>query len=227
MVALPSPPTRLDAVVPGVAVPPIKDLIGVAGIARAASSRVAVATKAFAGQGYVVDSIARKFALGHAQRLWIIGGRAWDWHAVPFQELRAVSVDATGSTFDSSPPRRCLPVSAAAMAKMVCSHDRGVWPLLVSMFICLWKPVSDAGKDDTFKAIASPGFAESVDLLRQRLQTNPHPVKAVMFNLDGVHIRRCAVKRSAPTADISNASTSAPVTSQSGSTSHGTKRRRK
>ncbi len=92
------------------------------------------------GSGYVIDWLSRKFCLGrfglhmntHASTL----GEEDAWESLPGTMLRGLSADSNEHL--SALPEQW---SAADVSGFVCG--RRDWPMLASMFLCLWKEVAD------------------------------------------------------------------------------------
>jgi hypothetical protein len=129
--------------------------------------------KTKSGHGYVTDFIVRKLCLG---RLCSVTQRgAVDWDDVSIAALRQLSADAKEhlSTLPDG-------WSAAQVSSFICG--RPDWPMLASMYMCLWKEVTDAADKGqrldemmNFARSSIPALAEAGRVCSERFGFNAHP----------------------------------------------------
>lgn len=131
---------------------------------------------------YVLDFLVRKHVLG-VQMLWQMTcfsdvatqdlAATWGWDKLPRVEL--ISLEPDQKQLMSALPEDW---SCATMSSFVCGRPH--WPLLASMFGCLWKEAADKlGEPATYKALDSPTWPEHLRAYRAKAGCCPHPWIAV------------------------------------------------
>ena len=120
-------------------------------------------TKGTGKSNYVIDSVVRKHVLARAHGV--------DWAYISVTVLRRLSVDQcelVASLPDSWTAREA--------SSMICG--RPDWPLLVSMYMCLWHDVAEempGALAILTKAVRSGRALQAVEEFEQRHDMPPHP----------------------------------------------------
>ena len=120
-------------------------------------------TKGIGKTNYVLDGIVREHVLARAH------GVDWAYHGVAV--LRHMSVDQC-ELLDSLPDSW----TAREASSMICG--RPDWPLLTSMFLCLWHDVAEEMPDARAiltKAVRSGQALQAIEEFEQRRDMPPHP----------------------------------------------------
>ena len=152
--------------------PSATDLVEYAGAWREFLTRVgqAAPTLKMRGSGnYVFDSVVRKHVLACAHGV--------NWGGATSAVLRRLSVDQC--EFLATLPEHWAPCHVSSM---ICG--RPDWPLLTSMFMCLWHDVADEVPDALTiltKALRSGCAAWAIEAFERRHGTPPHPYTLMMM----------------------------------------------
>jgi hypothetical protein len=129
--------------------------------------------------GYVQDFIVRKLCIGWLAVRSVLAcpGTAsqleeqWQWQGVPISFWRTLMADSHENVAG-------LPTdwSSEEASSFVCG--RGDWPFLTSMFMCLWKEVSDSLSDeslDYFLKLSDSTVIAAIEAFQRNNGFAPHP----------------------------------------------------
>lgn len=143
--------------------------------------------------GYVQDFIVRKLCIGWLAVRSVLAcpGTAsqleeqWQWQGVPISVWRTLMADSHENVAG-------LPTewSSEEASSFVCG--RGDWPFLTSMFMCLWKEVSDSLSDeslDYFLKLPDSTVIAAIEAFQRTNGFAPHPYVLASSLCGGLHRR--------------------------------------
>ena len=109
------------------------------------TTKTTATLKTHTGEGYMTEFIARKLCI--AQMYVNASGQHVDWANVGVEDLRRLSADSCDS-------------SAETISSFV--GGRPDWPMVASMYMCLWKEFTDEVENKVSYTSSSPSLTSAL-----------------------------------------------------------------